>query len=44
MRIRIYNPAELENLQKHYKIIGHIEVGGDGTWFVMDRIEPKEVY
>jgi hypothetical protein len=47
MRIKIFNPAELENLQKQfegYKITGHIEVGIDGTWFVIDRIEPKEAY
>lgn len=47
MRIRIYNTGEFEELQKQfvgYKITGHIELGIDGLWFVIDKIEPKEVY
>ena len=47
MRIKIEEPIDFKNLQKQfegYKITGHIEVGIDGTWFVIDKIEPKEVY
>jgi hypothetical protein len=44
MRIRIEKPVDFEDLQiqfKDYRIIGHIQVGIDGTWFVVDEIKPK---
>jgi hypothetical protein len=44
MRIEIEKPVEFKDLQmqfRHYKIIGHIEVSLDGTWFVVDKIEPE---
>ena len=44
MRIYIQNPIDFENLQnqfKDYNITGQIEVGIDGTWFVVDKINPK---
>ena len=44
MRIKIEKPTDFELLQgqfRDYRIEGHIEVGIDGTWFVVDKIEPK---
>ena len=44
MRIEIILSNEIDKLQqqfKNYVISGHIEIGIDGTWFVVDKIEPK---
>lgn len=44
MRIKIEKSVNFDELQMQFescRIIGHIEVGIDGTWFVVDKIEPK---
>ncbi len=47
MRLKIENGKDFEKLQelfKSYNIEGHIEVGIDGVWFVIDKIEKVDKY